>query len=180
MDIEEFALGDSFIHRLDPRTKIVAALIVIAILDYVYQRWKHERDMRMSKEEVREEQKQHEGNPTVKGRIRAVQREMSLRRMMHDVPAADVVVRNPTHFAVALKYDKTTMAAPTAVAKGADLVAKRIIALAEDNDVAVVEDRPLARALYSTVEIGQQVPPELYRAVARILAQVYQLRGIAV
>jgi len=160
--------------------KITFALATVSVVDYLFQRWKHERDLKMTKQEVRDELKLSEGDPTTKGRIRRVQREMSLRRMMHDVPKADVVVTNPTHFAVALQYDRASMPAPLVLAKGADFIAKRIIEIAKEHDVPVMEDKPVAQALYRTAEIGETIPPQLYRAVARILAYIYGLKGIRV
>ena len=130
----------------------------------------------MSKQEVKDEAKQSEGDPQIKGKIKQKQRQMAMARMMQEVPKADVIVTNPTHFAVALKYDKS-MAAPQIVAKGQDLVARRIKELAAENNVPIVENKPLARALYASVEIGEMVPAELYQAVAEVLAYVYRLKN---
>jgi flagellar biosynthetic protein FlhB len=152
------------------------AFLVIAVLDFFYQRFEHEKTLKMTKEEVREESKELEGDPLVKSRIRTVQRKIAYKRMMQDVPKADVVVTNPTHLAVALKYDAAKMAAPRVVAKGAGLIAERIKAIARDHGVPVLEDKPLARALYSTVEIGDEVPEKLFQAVAQVLAYIYRLR----
>jgi flagellar biosynthesis protein FlhB len=152
------------------------AFLVLAIADYFFQRFEHERDLRMSKEEVKEETKSTEGDPQVKGRIRSIQRRIAYRRMMQDVPKADVVVTNPTHLAVALKYDAEDMRAPSVVAKGADLVALKIREIAAAHDVPIVEDKPLAQALFRSVEIGQEIPEKLFQAVAQLLAYIYRIR----
>lgn len=154
---------------------LVAGLAVIAALDVPFQLWRYYAGLRMTKEEVRQEAKETEGDPHLKARIRSQQREMARRRMMSEVPKADVVVTNPTHFAVALKYDRERMGAPQVVAKGTALIAQRIRELAAENKVPVVEAPPLARALYRHADIGEQVPVALYTAVAEILAYVYQL-----
>jgi len=155
---------------------IAAAFLVIAAFDYAFQRWDFERDIRMTKEELREELKRSEGDPLVRGRVRQIQREMASRRMMQDVPTADVVVKNPTHYAVALRYEPTTKAAPVVVAKGMNLIAQKILDLAREHNVPEVENKPLAQTLYKTVDVGKEIPPELYRAVAEVLAYVYKLR----
>jgi flagellar biosynthetic protein FlhB len=157
--------------------KIGGAYLAIAFLDYMYQRYDFEKSIRMSKQEVKEEHKDTEGNPQMKGRLRQVAREMSQGRQMKAVPDADVVIKNPTHLAVALKYDATEGMAPMVVAKGERLIAQRIIKIAEANDVPVIEDKPLARALFKMCEVGQMVPANLYRAVAEVLAYVYKLKG---
>ncbi len=155
--------------------EIGAVILVLAAMDYFYQWWEHNKSLRMSKQEIKEEFKQTEGNPQIKGKIKERQRAMALRRMMQEVPKATAVITNPTHFAVAIKYDKT-MAAPKVIAKGQDFLAERIKQVARENRVAVVENKPLARALYSTVEVGEAIPPELYQAVAEVLAYVYRLK----
>jgi len=160
--------------------RVGLVLFVIAIFDYAFQRWQHEQGLRMTKEELKEEMKRYEGDPHVKARVRQIQREMAQRRMMQDVETADMVVTNPTHFAVAVKYDRESMAAPKVVAKGADLVAKRIIQVAKNHNVPRVENRPLARALHKAVKIGEEVPPKFYQAVAELLAYIYRLRSGAV
>jgi len=160
---------------VDLGLEIGAVILVLAALDYFYQWWEHNKSLRMSKQEIKEEFKQIEGNPQIKGKIKERQRAMAMRRMMQEVPKATAVVTNPTHFAVALKYDKS-MAAPEVVAKGQDFLAERIKQVARKNRVAVVENKPLARALYATVEVGDAVPPELYQAVAEVLAYVYRLK----
>jgi len=149
--------------------------VVIGVADYAYQRMELERNLRMTKQELKEEIRQQEGDPMVKSRIRQRQRQIAMRRMMEDVKTADVVVVNPTEYAVALKYDQERMNAPVVVAKGQRLIAQRIREVAEEAGVPVVPNPPVARAIFSAVEIGQEIPPELYRAVAEILAFVYRL-----
>ena len=155
--------------------KIIGVILVIAILDYAYQKWQTTQDLKMTKQEVKDEMKQSEGDPQIKGKIRQKQRQMAMARMMQEVPKADVIVTNPTHFAVALQYKKG-MAAPVVVAKGQDLVAQKIKAIAWEHRIAIVENKPLARTLYATVEIGYAVPQELYQSVAEVLAYVYRLK----
>ncbi len=152
------------------------AYLFIAGFDYIYTKYKHEKDIKMSKHEVKEEYKQAEGNPQIKGAIRQKMREASMRRMMQDLPSADVIITNPTHYAVALKYEKSSGKAPVVVAKGADFLAKKIRDVANENNIEIVEDKPLARTLYANVEIGKEIPPELYKAVAEILAYVFKLK----
>lgn len=152
-----------------------AAFALIAAFDVPYQLWTYARQLRMTKEEVRQEHKETEGDPQIKARIRALQREQARRRMMQAVPKADVVVTNPLHFAVALEYDEKTMAAPRVIAKGSQLVAERIKEIARENRVPVVEAPPLARALHRHVEVGDTIPGTLFTAVAQVLAYVYQL-----
>jgi flagellar biosynthetic protein FlhB len=156
---------------------VCLALVLLAILDYAYQRWEHEKSLKMTKQEVKDENKQTEGDPKVKARIRSIQMETARQRMMAAVPEADVVITNPTHLAVALRFDAARMIAPQVVAKGAGYVAERIKQIAAENDVPLVEDKPLARALYKIVEIGNTIPADLYKAVAEVLAYVYRLRG---
>ena len=156
--------------------RVGLAMLVLALLDYGFQRWEYEKSLRMTKEEVKQEMKQTEGDPQVKSRIRARQQAIARRRMMQAVPKADVVVTNPTHYAVALQYDAQKMAAPTVVAKGMNLIALRIREIAQRHGVPIVENPPLAQSLYRTVDIGEQIPPELYQAVAEVLAYVYRLR----
>jgi len=156
---------------------VALALVLLGLAYYGFQRWQHERSLRMTRHEVREEFKELEGDPHARARRRRIQRQLGLQRMMHDVPRADVVVTNPTELAVALRYDAETMDAPRVVAKGAGYVAQRIRDLAIANGVPIVERKPLAQALYRTVEIGDQVPANLYKAVAEILAYVYQLEN---
>jgi len=150
----------------------------LAVLDFMYQRWQHEKDLKMTKQEVKDEQRQTYGDPKVKARIRGVQMEMARRRMMDAVPEADVVITNPTHLAIALKFDAQEMIAPRVLAKGAGFVAQRIREIAEENQIPIVEEKPLAQGLYKMVEIGDYIPAELYRAVAEVLAYVYRLKGM--
>lgn len=156
--------------------RVGLAMLVLAILDYGFQRYEYEKSLRMTKEEVKQEMKQTEGDPQIRARIRARMQAMARRRMMQAVPKADVVVTNPTHYAVALQYDASKMAAPTVVAKGMNLIALRIREIAEQHRVPIVENPPLAQSLYRSVEVDQQIPPELYQAVAEVLAYVYRLR----
>jgi len=156
---------------------LTAAMVVIAAIDVPFQLWQYHKDMRMTREEVKREIKEAEGSPEVKGRIRALQREMAERRMMDDVPKADVIVVNPTHYAVALRYDEKTMRAPQVVAKGVDLMALRIREVASEHKVPIFEAPPLARALHRSVEIGDEIPTGLYVAVARVLTYIFQLRA---
>ncbi len=154
------------------------AMIAIAALDYLFQWWQHQKDLRMSKQEIKEESKQTEGDPRIKSRIRSIQLEMSRRRMMQSVPGATVVITNPTHLAVALAYESKKMLAPKVVAKGAGFIAETIKDIAKSHSVPVVENKPLAQTLFKTVDIGAYIPFELYKAVAEILAYVYRLKGI--
>lgn len=151
--------------------------VIIAALDWFYQKWKFNEDQKMTKQEVKDEYKNAEGDPAIKSKQKQRMMEASRRRMMKDVPKADVVITNPTHFAVAVKYDTEVAAAPVVVAKGEDHLAARIKEIAKENKVEVVENKPLARMLYYNVEIGEQVPPELYQAVAEVLAMVYHMQG---
>jgi len=151
-------------------------LLVIAGLDYLYQRWDFQRSARMTRDELREEMRQTEGAPEVRARIRQLQRRLARGRMMSAVPTADVVITNPTHFAVALVYRNGEMVAPQVVAKGAGLVAQRIKQIAAENNVPVMENKPLAQALFKSVEIGSEIPGDLFQAVAEILAYIYGLR----
>lgn len=153
------------------------AMAALAILDYGFQRWEFEKRIKMSKQEIKDEFKKTEGDPIVKSRIKSIQMEMARKRMMQAVPQADVVVTNPTHFAVAIKYDSLKMNAPKVVAKGAGEIAGRIKSLAAKHNVPVVENRELARNLYKLVEIGREIPADLYQAVAEVLAYIYKLKG---
>ncbi len=155
--------------------KIIGVFIVMAVMDFAYQKWQNLQDLKMSKQEVKEEFKQQEGDPKIKGKIRQKQRQMAMARMMQEVPQADVIVTNPTHFAVALKY-QSGMSAPIVIAKGQDLVAQKIKAIARESKIPIVENKPLARALFAAVEIGAAIPQELYKAVAEVLAYVYRLK----
>lgn len=157
--------------------KAGAALLAFSFLDYAYQWYEYEKSLMMSKEDIKEEFKEVEGNPQIKSRIRQVQRQLARRRMIQDVRKADVVITNPTHIAVALGYDASIHDAPVVLAKGTGLVAEKIKDMAEKEDIPIVENRPLAQTLYKTVEVGETIPEELYNAVAEILAYVYTLKG---
>lgn len=152
-------------------------LIVLSLFDYLYQKYDYEKNMRMSKQDIKDEFKNMEGDPQIKSRIREKQKQLAMRRMMQELPKADVVITNPTHFAVALQYDADSMDAPRVVAKGADQVAFRIKAVARANKIAIVEKKPLARALYFQLDIGDDIPEDFFQAVAEILAYVYRMKG---
>jgi flagellar biosynthetic protein FlhB len=157
--------------------KVLLIMVVLAAMDFAFQRWKFMEDQKMTKQDVKDEHKQSDGDPQVKSRIRQLQADAARKRMMTDVPKADVVVTNPTRLAIAIKYDGMTMEAPTVVAKGAGAVAANIRRIATEADVPLVENKALAQNLYKIVDIGQEVPTELFQAVAEILAQVYRLKG---
>lgn len=157
--------------------RICIAFLAIAALDFMYQWWEYERKLKMSKQEVKEEFKQTEGNPEIKSRIRNIQNQRARQRMMQAVPGADVVVRNPTHFAVALKYDADSYGAPIVLAKGQDELALRIVRVAEESGVAVVENPPLARGIYASTDLSQEIPQEYYGAVAEVLVYVYKMNN---
>ncbi|UKS29872.1 flagellar biosynthesis protein FlhB [Paenibacillus sp. HWE-109] len=157
--------------------KIGAILIVLAVFDYIYQKYEYEKSLKMSKQDIKDEYKKSEGDPLIKGKIRAKQRQMAMQRMMQEVPKADVIITNPTHFAVALKYDSSNMQAPTVIAKGADYVALKIKEVAKKNGVVTMENKPLARAIFAQVEIGEAIPADLFQAVAEVLAYVYKIKG---
>jgi flagellar biosynthetic protein FlhB len=156
---------------------VAVLLFLLSIADYAYQRYEYEKSLRMSKQDIKDEHKQQEGDPLVRNRIRQKQRQIAMMRMMQEVPKADVVITNPTHYAVAMRYDGATMEAPKVVAKGADYMAIRIREIARAHDVAIVENRPLARTLYERTEVGDTIPADLYHAVAEVLAYVYRLKG---
>ncbi len=159
--------------------RILLALLALGALDYLYQRYRFEKNLKMTKQEVKEEMRQVEGDPRVKARMRSLMRQLAAKRMMADVPKADVVITNPTHVAVALHYDGATMVAPRVVAKGQGFVALKIMALAQESGVPTVQNVELARSLYKVVEVGEFIPTALYRAVAEVLAYVYSLRAAA-
>lgn len=169
------ACGYMFQTVFNMALRIGVAFAVISVFDFFYQRWEYERQLKMSKQEIKEEYKQLEGDPQVKGKIKELQRKMAMSRMMQQVPDADVVIRNPTHFAVALHYDPEKHVAPILLAKGQDEMALRIVRVAEENEIFIVENKPLARAIYATTDLNQQLPPEFYGAVAEILVHVYRL-----
>lgn len=158
-------------------TRVAGVYLLLAAADYGYQRWQHNKSLRMTKEEVKEEIKQREGDPHVRGRIRRERMRLAQSRMMAHVPEADVVITNPTHLAIAVKYSPEMMGAPVVLAKGADKLAERIIQTAREHHILVKQDIPLAHAIYNSVEINQEIPPELYLAVAELLAYVYRLEG---
>ena len=173
--MQALELAATVVTDLGIRISIIYMLIAAA--DFIYQKVKLKNDMKMSKQEIKEEYKQQEGDPQVKGKIRQKMREASMRRMMQDLPKADVVITNPTHYAVAVKYDPDVADAPIVLAKGEDHLARRIKEIAKENKIEIVENKPLARMLYANVDVGQAIPPELYQAVAEVLAFVYHLQG---
>jgi flagellar biosynthetic protein FlhB len=181
LDLAHMPVQDifAFVADLTIRMGIFVAvlLLVIAVFDYLYQRYEYEKKLKMSKQDIKDEHKNMEGDPLIKGKIKERQRRMALMRMMQEVPKADVIITNPTHFAVALKYDGTKMDAPTVIAKGQDYMALRIREIAKQNDIITMENKPLARALYDRTEVGESVPADLFQAVAEVLAYVYQLKG---
>jgi len=158
---------------------IAAAMLVIGLLDYLFQRWRHEQDLKMTRRELVEERREEEGDPHMRARVRKLQREIGQRRMIQDVPKATMVITNPTHIAVALQYERGLMKAPKVVAKGSDLLAIQIKRVAERHGVPVLERKPLARALYLAVDVGQEIPAEFYHAIAEILAYIYRLSRAA-
>ena len=151
-------------------------LVIIGVADFGYKIWQNEKDLKMSKQEIKEEFKMMEGNPQIKAKIKEKQRQMAMSRMMQDVPKADVIITNPTHFAVAVKYDAKKYDAPYVLAKGQDLIAKKIKQVAIENKVPIVENKPLARELFASVRIGNRIPENLYHAVAEVLAFVYKIK----
>jgi flagellar biosynthesis protein FlhB len=156
--------------------KCALAMIVLVAADYAFQKWQFEKKLKMTKHDIKEEMKRSEGDPLIKSRIRSIQMEMARKRMMQDVPKADVVITNPTHFAVALSYDNLSAEAPKVLAKGAGEIARKIKEIAKSNDIPVVENKELARSLYSLVDIGTEIPVSLYQAVAEVLAYIYKLK----
>ncbi len=173
--MQSIALVGDLISDLGIR--ISAVFMVVAAADFAYQKWKFHKDMKMTKQEVKDEYKNAEGDPQIKGRIRQKMQEASRRRMMQSIPKADVVITNPTHYAVAIRYDPSEMEAPYVLAKGEGYLAQKIKEVARENQIELVENKPLARMLYHNVEIGEMVPPELYQAVAEVLAFVYSIQG---
>lgn len=156
---------------------VCVAMFFIAIADYLYQRFEYMKNLRMTKQEIKEEYKQQEGDPTIKSKLKQLRMERARRRMMAAVPASDVVITNPTHYSVALKYEQSKMKAPTVVAKGVDLVALKIREIANENSVPIVENPPLARSLYSDVDLDQEIPLEHYKAVAEVISYIYKIKG---
>ncbi len=181
LDLAHLPIQDIFAFVADLTIRmgifVAALLLVIAVFDYIYQRYEYEKKLKMSKQDIKDEHKNSEGDPLIKGKIKERQRRMALMRMMQEVPKADVVITNPTHFAVALKYDGTKMDAPTVIAKGQDYLALRIREIAKQNDVITMENKPLARALFERTDVGDSVPGDLFQAVAEVLAYVYRLKG---
>ncbi|NHN28367.1 flagellar biosynthesis protein FlhB [Paenibacillus sp. S3N08] len=182
MDLARLPLENIFLFMatltLDLGMKIGLILIVLALFDYMYQKYEYEKNLRMSKQDIKDEYKKSEGDPLIKSKIRQTQRRMAMQRMMQEVPKADVVITNPTHFAIALKYD-ANMKAPTVIAKGTDYIALKIRQIAKENQIITVENKPLARTLYAQVEIGEAIPADMFQAVAEVLAYVYKLKGKA-
>jgi len=158
---------------------LIALLLFLALLDFIFQKWQHTQELKMSKQEVKDERKTMEGDPLIKGKRLQMARQIAMQQIGQAVPDADVIVTNPTHFSVAIRYDTETMGAPRVVAKGADLIALRIRQIARQNGVSIVERPPLARALYWGIEVGQEISPEHYEAVAELLAYVYKIDGRA-
>jgi flagellar biosynthesis protein FlhB len=173
--LQAFALGCEMVWAIGIRIGVV--LLILALLDYGYQKWHTEQELKMTKQEVKEEMKRMEGDPKIKSRRRQIAIQMLTQKLKKDVPTADVVVTNPTHYAVALKYDQGQMGAPKVVAKGQDFLAQRIREIAIEAGVPILERPPLARALYQSVEVGQEIPEKFYATVAEILAYVYELTG---
>lgn len=171
---EAFSYGKMFALKLS--LSILGGLVVVAIGDFAWEKYAYKEKHRMTKQQVKEEHKEREGSPEVKQRIRSIQRDMATKRMMADIPKADVVITNPTHISIVVRYDSDTMIAPEIIGKGQDHLAMRIREIAKENDVPIVENVPLARALYKTVKVGEGVPRSLYKAVAEILAFVYRLK----
>lgn len=181
MVLSKKSIGNAMTTLADITVKVgiyaSIALLVLSLLDYLYQKYDYEKNIRMSKQDIKDEYKNIEGDPLIKSKIKQKQREMAMQRMMQEVPKADVVITNPTHYAIALKYDDQKSDAPYVIAMGVDFVAQKIKYVAKENDVVMVENRPLARALYDQAEIGQAIPEEFFKAVAEILAFVYKTKG---
>jgi flagellar biosynthetic protein FlhB len=173
--LQIFSLGASLVYGIGLRIGMI--LLILAIIDYAYQRWRNEQQLKMSKQEIKEEMKRMEGDPKIKNRRRQIAMQRLMQAIKKNVPSADVIVTNPTEFAVALKYDANTMHAPKVVAKGADHMALRIREIAIASGIPILERPPLARALYRLVDVGQEIPEQFYSAVAEILAYVYEISG---
>lgn len=156
--------------------RCAAFLLIVAFFDFIFKKWQQKKESRMSKKEIKDEYKQSEGDPKLKGKIREKQRMMAMSRMMSDVPEADVIITNPTHFAVAILYKSSDGSSPRVIAKGKNLIAQNIKRIASENDVIIIENKPLARSLYASVEVGDFIPAELYQAVAEVLAYVYSIK----
>jgi len=179
--LSDMELNSIFVYILKIFFKIFIrcslAMIILVVIDYAFQRWEFENRIKMTKQEVKDEFKKSEGDPLIKSRIKSIQMEMARKRMMQDVPEADVVITNPTHFAVALKYDSSTMNAPKVIAKGTRKIAEKIKDVASKHGIPILENKELARNLYSLVEVGQEIPPALYQTIAELLAYVYRLKS---
>jgi flagellar biosynthetic protein FlhB len=178
MPYMDFMQGFILMYKVtyDMIVSVAFVLFIIAVIDYFYQRWEFEKSIRMSKQEIKEEYKQMEGDPQIKSKMRAMQRSMIRKRMLQEVPKATVIITNPTHLSIAVKYE-AGMRAPVVLAKGADYLAMRIREIAKENNIPIVENKPLAQALYKIVEIEQEIPEEYYRAVAEILSIIYKKKG---
>lgn len=172
----DFVITSMALDIMEVMLLVTLTFVALALLDFMYQQYEHIKGLRMTKQEVKDEQKQMEGDPLIKGRIRQIQREMAQRRMMEEVPKADVVITNPTHYAVALHYKQGEMLAPKLLAKGKGPLARRIREIAKEKGIAEISNPPLARAIYKDVDLGQIIPPELFKAVAQVLAYVFSLR----
>jgi flagellar biosynthetic protein FlhB len=181
MKLSHYSLENtlSFVASITVRLGITIGLIlvVLSIFDYMYQKYEYEKGLKMSKQDIKDEYKKSEGDPLIKGKIRERQRKMAMQRMMQEIPNADVVITNPTHFAIAIKYNASAMEAPKVIAKGKDYVALKIKEIAKSNGIVMMENKPLARALYSQVELGDTIPADLFQAVAEVLAYVYKIKG---
>jgi flagellar biosynthetic protein FlhB len=180
-NLADFAIMDmlTFLGTLAFRMALGATMVmaIIAVIDYIYQRYEYIKQLRMTRQELKEEFKQTEGDPTIKARLRQIRMDRARQRMMAAVPEADVIITNPTHYAIALKYDRDTMPAPITLALGADNIALKIRELGEEHDIPIVENPPLARALFDVAEMGQEIPFEFYQAVAEVIGYVYNLKG---
>lgn len=178
--LSSFEFGDIFAFGVREGIWLLKAgvgvMVVISLLDYLFQHWRLQAQLRMSRQEIKEETREQEGDPHVKGRLRALRQKMARQRMMAEVPKADVVITNPTHLAIALRYRPEEMTAPRVLAKGAGFVAQRIREIARANSIPIMENKPLARVLYQQVEVGREIPESLYRAVAEVLAYILRLR----
>lgn len=170
------AVGFVFNVIMSAVNSVIIYFLAISVIDYIYQWWEYEKNIKMTKQEIKDESKNIDGNPEIKGKIKQKQRSISMRRMMQQVPQADVIIRNPTHFAIAIKYDDKSNRAPVVIAKGQDYVAKKIIEKALENKIYIIENRPLARALYANVDLNREVPVDYYEPIAEILAWVYKLK----
>ncbi len=157
--------------------QIAGLLVILAIFDYIYQKYEFEKNIKMSKQDIKDEYKKSEGDPLIKAKIKEKQRRMAMQRMMQEVPKADVIITNPTHYAIALQYETGSMEAPKVIAKGMDYIALKIKEIAKENNLTIVENKPLARTLYDQVDIGETIPGDLFQAVAEVLAYVYRLKG---